>query len=112
MSKDGVTPVVEETNLPVVEEAAVNDVIVVEDDGISTGHKIAFYVICGVVCLTIVGIPVLGFLYLRERKKVKMLTEAQATAATETAPVVEAPAATEETKAAETQAETPEKKKK
>ena len=70
--------------LPVVEEQATDVVLVDGDDGISTGHKVAFYVICGVVCLTIVGIPVLAFLYLRERKKVKMLTEAQAAEAVET----------------------------
>lgn len=104
MSKELETPAVGETTLPVVEETA--NVVVVEDDGISTGHKIAFYVICGIVCLTIVGIPVLGVLYLKERKKVKMLTEQAAV--TETAPAEEAPAAEAEAK---TQAE-PEKKKK
>jgi len=55
---------VEETKVPVTES-----VTVVDDDDCSTGSKVAFYVILGLIGVTIVGIPIVVYLWKKERKK-------------------------------------------
>ena len=78
---------------PVVTEAACDEV--------TTGHKVAFYVILGLIAVSGVGLPITIYLLIKEKKKNKQLIEAQGKAAT--------PEATETTQE-EKKEETPETK--
>ena len=79
---------------PVVEEAACEQV--------STGHKVAFYVILGLIAVSGVGLPITIYLLIKEKRKNKQLIEAQAKAAEVTTEATQ----TQEEKKEETPAET------
>jgi len=49
-----------------------------ENDEVSTGHKVLFYVLMGVLCLFGVGVPVLIFLLIKKCNEVKKLKEEKA----------------------------------
>lgn len=68
---------------------------------VTTGHKVAFYVILGLIAVSGVGLPITIYLLIKEKKKNKQLIEAQGKAAT--------PEATETTQE-EKKEETPETK--
>ena len=72
---------------PVVTEAACDEV--------TTGHKVAFYVILGLITVSGVGLPITIYLLIKEKKKNKQLIEAQGKAA---APEVTTEATQEEKK--------------
>lgn len=100
-----------------VSEQVVNNVVeqdtcpVVADDSVDTGHKVIFYVILGLIGISGIGLPIVIWLLIKERKKRKQLEDAlnaQTTATTTPAVTTEAPAAeSQETKPAEA---TPEQK--
>ena len=60
------------------EQVAEQQEVVVTDETESTGHKVIFYIILGLVGLSGVGIPILIWLLIREHKKVKQLETAKA----------------------------------
>ena len=60
------------------EEQVQQEEVVVTDETESTGHKVIFYIILGLVGLSGVGIPILIWLLIREHKKVKQLETAKA----------------------------------
>ena len=98
-------PVAEQVN-NVVEQ----DTCPVVDDSVDSGHKVIFYVILGLIGISGIGLPIMIWLLIKERKKRKQLEDAlnaqttSAPATTET----QAPAAeSQETKPAEA---TPEQK--
>lgn len=62
----------------VAEQEAEQEAVVATDEEPSTGHKVVFYIILGLVGLSGVGIPVLIWLLIREKRKVKQLEEAKA----------------------------------
>lgn len=90
----------------VAEQEAQQEEVVVTDEEPSTGHKVVFYIILGLVGLSGVGIPVLIWLLIREKRKVKQLEEAKAP---ETA-VVEAEEKTEVKEEPKTEEKAPETK--
>ena len=53
----------------VTTDETVNTVVNTEDEG--AGHKILFFVIMGIVCLSGIGIPVAAILIWRQHKKLK-----------------------------------------
>lgn len=71
-------------------------------DEVTTGHKVAFYVILGLIAVSGVGLPITIYLLIKEKKKNKQLIEAQAKAA--------APEITTEATQEEKKEETPETK--
>lgn len=94
-----------ETNLaPVEEQVMVNDdtsyELVETDEG---GHKVLFYVMAGIVCLSGIGIPILVWRLIKRKKQLKQLQDqlaalqaAPVTPVAPTAEATEAPAATPE----------------
>lgn len=53
----------------VVPETTLADVTVVDDDNNEAGHKVLFFVIMGIVCLSGIGIPVAAIIIWRQHKK-------------------------------------------
>lgn len=99
-----------------VAEQVVNNVVeqdtcpVVADDSVDTGHKVIFYVILGLIGVSGIGLPIVIWLLIKERKKRKQLEDAlnaQTTAAPATAETQAPAAESQETKPAEA---TPEQK--
>lgn len=91
------------------EEQVQQEEVVVTDETESTGHKVIFYIILGLVGLSGVGIPILIWLLIREHKKVKQLTEAKAP---ETAAVIETEEKVEEKEEPKVEEKAPEAKSK
>lgn len=89
MGENQIAPVEEQAVVAQVE----NDVAVVED--VDGKHKVLFYGLLGLICISGVGLPIAIWLFLRERKKTKQLTEeinkAKATTTEPAAPATEAP---------------------
>ena len=46
-----------------------------EDEEVSTGHKVLFYIFLGALCLLGVGVPVLVFILIKKSKENKKLKE-------------------------------------
>lgn len=45
------------------------------DTGLDTGHKVLFYVLLGLISVTVIGVPVAIILWRRSAKKCKQLEE-------------------------------------
>ena len=58
-------------------EAVVNTATSVPavDTGLDTGHKVLFYVLLGLISVTVIGVPVAIILWRRSAKKCKQLEE-------------------------------------
>lgn len=56
-------------------EVAVENTACTTSDSEEKGNNIVFYIIMGVLCLSGIGVPVLVFLLLKERKKRKQAEE-------------------------------------
>ena len=48
---------------------------VVADDSVDTGHKVIFYVILGLIGISGIGLPIVIWLLIKERKKRKQLED-------------------------------------
>ena len=84
-------PVAEQVVNNVVEQ----DTCPVVDDSVDSGHKVIFYVILGLIGISGIGLPIVIWLLIKERKKRKQLEDAlnaQTTAAPATTET-QAPAA-------------------
>lgn len=92
-----------ESNLaPVEEQAMVNNDVSYElvDTADEGGHKVLFYIMAGIICLSGIGVPILVWRLMKRKKQLKQAQEQlaalQAPPATPapTAEATEAPAAT------------------
>lgn len=100
-------PVSEQVNNVVAQQESCP---VVADDSVDTGHKVIFYVILGLIGISGIGLPVVIWLLIKERKKRKQLEDtlnAQTTATPATAETQAPAVESQEAKPAEA---TPEQK--
>lgn len=67
-------------------EVAVENTACTTSDSEEKGNNVVFYIIMGVLCLSGIGVPVLIFLLLKERKKRKQAEEQLNKPAEETKP--------------------------
>lgn len=56
---------------PDEEQVKTNEEVVNTDDGEGAGHKVLFFVIMGIVCLSGIGIPVAAILIWKQHKRLK-----------------------------------------
>lgn len=83
------TPVSEQVNVVAQQESCP----VVADDSVDTGHKVIFYVILGLIGISGIGLPIVIWLLIKERKKRKQLEDTLNAQTATSATLAEAPVA-------------------
>ena len=73
MDDNAVVQVAEQAAEAVATNATAN--VPAVDTGLDTGHKVLFYVLLGLISVTVIGVPVAIILWRRSAKKCKQLEE-------------------------------------